>query len=161
MIALGVGRKLALLDFFAEAAEGLERVGFEVRVRFDELGHELIEEAQQVVEDQHLAVAGRAGTDADGRDRQRLRDLLRQLGRHGLQHRKVGSESTFCRMWKRLRVACFPRPERMHRMVAGAAKIEGRLFYGITPDRKMLTIESTISLNGSALKIPTCATISS
>jgi hypothetical protein len=50
MITFGVGGKLALLDFFPVAAEGLQRVGSQMRVGLDELGDELIEEAEQVIE---------------------------------------------------------------------------------------------------------------
>src|SRR2546422_6714634 len=42
MITLGVGGELALFDFLAEAAEGLQGVGSQVGIGFDELGHELL-----------------------------------------------------------------------------------------------------------------------
>ena len=43
VVALGVSRKFSLLDFFLVPSQGLQGVGFEMRVGFDELGGEVIE----------------------------------------------------------------------------------------------------------------------
>ena len=70
VVTLGVSRELALLDFFFITPERLERVSLEVGVGLHKLWHEVIEEAEEVIEHEHLSVAVRAGPDADGGNRQ-------------------------------------------------------------------------------------------
>src|SRR6478672_8446468 len=41
--------------------------GFKIGIPFDEFGCEIIEQAQHVMNHQHLAIATNAGTDTDGR----------------------------------------------------------------------------------------------
>ena len=48
-------------------------VCFSVGVAFDELRHEVVKQAEHVVDHQHLPVALQAGADADGRNGQALR----------------------------------------------------------------------------------------
>src|SRR5207248_7857549 len=56
------------------------------RVALDEGRREAAEKSDGVVEDEHLAVAMRAGADADGRDAEALGDEPRELRRHELEH---------------------------------------------------------------------------
>ena len=68
MVGFGIAGKLALLNLFFVVSECLERIGFEVRVRFNEFRHKVIEEPEKIVEDQYLTVTVRTGADPDGGD---------------------------------------------------------------------------------------------
>ena len=57
----------------------------------DELRPEVAEQAQHVVADQDLAVAGGRGADADGRHRHGLGDPPRQRLDHALDHHGEGA----------------------------------------------------------------------
>src|SRR5207237_593144 len=70
VVTLRVSRELSMLDFFFIAPERLERVSLEVGVRLHKLRYEVIEEAEEVMEHEHLSVAVRASPDADGGNRQ-------------------------------------------------------------------------------------------
>src|SRR5438132_6808275 len=92
---LGVGHveRLRLLvgetpgaDVVEVMRDGRARLVAEVGVAADELRGEVVVEAEEIVEDQHLPVAVRAGADADGRRGDALGDHRRQLGGAALQH---------------------------------------------------------------------------
>src|SRR5262249_61777914 len=57
-----------------------------LRVALDESRREAAEEADDVMEHQHLAVAVRARADADGRYADAVRHQLGELRRHELEH---------------------------------------------------------------------------
>src|SRR3954463_1292567 len=59
-----LGRRVAALaDVGREAADATDHLVHEVAVALDEAGARTLADAQQVVEDQHLAVGRRAGPD--------------------------------------------------------------------------------------------------
>src|SRR5690242_10645802 len=63
-----------------------QHYGFKISIPFDEFWYEIIEQAQHVVNHQHLAIATNAGTDPDGRNRETPGDFLGQIHRHAFQH---------------------------------------------------------------------------
>ena len=82
-------REAAGLHFFHVALRG----GHDLRAELREVLHEFWLQArvhaQKIVADQHLAVARRAGTDADRRDRDGFGDALPELARDPLEHDRV------------------------------------------------------------------------
>src|SRR5215471_485033 len=72
-----------------KGAARLSNAGVEVRVLLRELWLEVRIHAQQVVADEHLAIAVQSSANADGRDRKALADLLGQLERHPFQHQRI------------------------------------------------------------------------
>src|SRR5881296_3108809 len=70
VVTFGVSRELSVLDFFFIAPERLQSIGLEVGIGLHKLRHEVIEEAEEIIEYEHLSVAVRAGPDADGRYRE-------------------------------------------------------------------------------------------
>src|SRR5690242_21433487 len=66
----------------ARLADGISGLG----VALHESRREPAEEADHVVEDEHLAVAMASRADADGRDGDALRGDARELRRHQLEH---------------------------------------------------------------------------
>src|SRR5712692_3400184 len=63
----------------------------QVGVLLDELGRAARGQAEQVVDDQHLAVAVRPGTDADGRDAEGRGHLAGELAGDPFQHQAEGA----------------------------------------------------------------------
>src|SRR3990172_1062430 len=59
---------------------------FEIRVAFDEFGRKVLEQAQHVMDHQHLPVALRPRANADGGDRQPAGNLRSQVLGHSFQH---------------------------------------------------------------------------
>jgi hypothetical protein len=86
-----LGRELAGPDLGLELRHGGRDVAAELGVALHELGLEVGVHAEEVVDDQHLAVALHARADADGGDGQLRGDDARQLHRHALQHDGVGA----------------------------------------------------------------------
>src|SRR6185369_5908732 len=88
VVGFGVAWKLALLNLFFVASERLKRIRLEMRVWSHELGHKIIEESEEIIEDQHLTVAVRTRADADGGNRHGIGDGLSQLRRNGLKNQR-------------------------------------------------------------------------
>src|SRR6266576_1465315 len=86
----------ALAHLRREYPRRLPHVLRQRRVLLDELGRELVVEAEHVVQDEHLAVARRAGADADRGNRQGLGDLRRQRRGDELQHHGEGAGVLQC-----------------------------------------------------------------
>ena len=61
-------RKFALFHFADKFFHRAEHGLFYIGVALDEFRHEIIEQAEHVMDHQHLTVAVHAGADADGRD---------------------------------------------------------------------------------------------
>jgi len=91
VIAFRIARKLAALDFFFVAAKGLERIRLEVGIGFDKLRHEIVEQSEEVIEDQDLAVTVGTGPDSNCRNGQLFRDGLGQLGGNRFEHYGEGA----------------------------------------------------------------------
>ncbi len=79
-------RERAGADLLGEAAERVRRVPAELGVALDEAHLRLGREAEHVVVDEDLGVAGRPGADPDRRDLEPLGDLAGDLGRYALEH---------------------------------------------------------------------------
>src|SRR5262245_17618574 len=77
-------------DVVRVGLEGADDLGAEVGVGLGELV-EVRRQSEDVVEDEDLPVALRTGPDADGRDRDAVGDLGRQVPRHALQHDAEGA----------------------------------------------------------------------
>src|ERR1051325_2260042 len=84
--ALLACRESATPYFLGVALEAVADRAARFGVALDERRREAAEEADGGVEDEHLAVAMRAGADADGRDADALRDEPRELRGHELEH---------------------------------------------------------------------------
>src|SRR6185437_16200689 len=84
--ALLLGRKSAAAHFLRVAFQRITDRVTRLGVAFYEGRRKAAEQADDVVEHQHLAVAVRAGADADGGDTDAARDELRELRRHELEH---------------------------------------------------------------------------
>src|SRR3990170_9061665 len=82
---LGAG-KLAGLDLLAVPGEGRRDDLLQVRVALDELGGEVVEEPEEVVRHQRLAIARGPRPDADGRDPELSGDDLRHLPGDAFEH---------------------------------------------------------------------------
>src|SRR3989442_10233546 len=82
MLRVGI---LAVAHFRRESLHGLLDLLGEVRVALDELRRKAVVQPEQVVEHQHLAVAVLPRPDADGGNRERLRDLGRERRGNQLQ----------------------------------------------------------------------------
>ena len=78
MITLRIRGELAALHFFFVTAEGLEGIGFKMGIGLNEFRQEVIKESQEIIEDEHLAIAMRSSADADSGDRDSLGDRLSQ-----------------------------------------------------------------------------------
>src|SRR3990172_6751796 len=89
-------RKSAALHILPECFHCLERLFLEIRILLYELRREPVEQPQEVVEHQHLAVAVRACADPDGRDMEQTADLLCERGRHGFEHDSEGACVLHC-----------------------------------------------------------------
>src|SRR5690625_4239324 len=76
------GAVLDLLDIVFQAGDSDLR---QVPVTLGELRLEIGENAEQIIADHCLTIGAGAGTDADGRNLQFLRDESRDLRRHGLK----------------------------------------------------------------------------
>src|SRR5437588_7481385 len=83
--------KDSCLDLLGVAARRLRDLLGQVRVLLYELGPVADGQAEQAVNDQHLAVTGRSRSDADGRDRERGGDLRRQRGRDAFKNHREGT----------------------------------------------------------------------
>src|SRR4029079_13962420 len=88
VVGFGVARKLALLNLFFVPSERLKRIRLKVSVWSHKLGHKIIEESEEIIEDQHLTVAVRTRADADGGNRHGFGDGLSQLRRNGLMNQR-------------------------------------------------------------------------
>ena len=86
MVALLVVRERTRTHIVGERLHRLDRLALEVGVAAHELRHETIFDAEQIVIDEHLPVGVHTGSDADGRDRDRLRDHLGHSHGDTLQH---------------------------------------------------------------------------
>ena len=86
MVALLVVRERTRTHILGERRHRLDRLAFEVGVAADELRHETIFDAEQVVIDEHLPIGVHPGPDADGRDRDCLCDHFGHSHRDTLQH---------------------------------------------------------------------------
>ena len=75
-----LGRELAALDGAEVALDRVGHLAADVAERLRERGG-VLSEADDLVDDQHLAVAVRAGADADGRDVDGVRDRLAEVRR--------------------------------------------------------------------------------
>src|SRR2546422_4514624 len=89
-------RVAALAHLRREYPCGLPHIFRQRRVLLDELGGELIIQAQHVVEHEYLSVARGPGANADRRDRERLRDLRRERCGHELQHHRESTGVLEC-----------------------------------------------------------------
>ena len=65
-----------------------DAVGFEVGVLSHKLGYEVVLHAQQVMQDQHLAIATRASADADSWDVKCSGDQIADLAGHTFEHNR-------------------------------------------------------------------------
>src|SRR5690606_37849951 len=74
-----------------ERRDRLARGVPELGIATDESRRDPLLETEQVVEDQHLAVAGGAGADPDGRDLEPLADLAGQRRGDALEHQREGA----------------------------------------------------------------------
>ena len=68
LIAFLIGGKFPALHFFLETPQGLEGVGFEVGIGLDEFRNKFVKQAEQIIQDQHLAIAVGACPNPDGGD---------------------------------------------------------------------------------------------
>ena len=84
-------REDAVLHFVLEALGRVADQHAEVEVLLDELRREVGVHAEEVIHHQDLAVASRAGADADHGDPDAARDLGREIGRHHLQDQRVAA----------------------------------------------------------------------
>src|SRR5437867_2830161 len=90
-VALPLGWEAASSYVIYVGADGLGDRLAGLCVAFGVLGDEGGEEAEEVVEDLHLAVAGRPGADADGRDVDLFRDRLCNRDGDALKHDRVSA----------------------------------------------------------------------
>src|SRR3989304_3268139 len=93
MGGFGLAREGAARDVGDKSADGLLEQGPQVGVARDKLGRDAETQADEVVPDQHLAVAGRPGADADGGDLELAGDALRHFGRDAFEHERKGAGS--------------------------------------------------------------------
>lgn len=91
VITFRIVRELSLLNFFLVATERLERIGLEMGIWFDKLRHKLIEQPEEIIEDQDLAVAVGTGPDSNGRNGDLFCDGLGQLGGNRFEHDREGA----------------------------------------------------------------------
>ena len=85
------GRERSRPDIVRVAADAVDGGLVEVGVALHEPRCPGVAVAEQVVVDQHLAVAAGAGADADGRDLEAFGDRLRDRCRHALEHQREGA----------------------------------------------------------------------
>src|SRR5260370_8771192 len=86
MIRLAVRRKSAAAHIFAISADCFGNYLANIRILARELRCLVEGEAKHIVYDEDLAVAVRAGSDADRRNAQLAGNLRAKLARHRLQH---------------------------------------------------------------------------
>src|SRR5205823_13879639 len=82
---LRIGREAAVADVAEELLEGALHVGADLRVLAHELRRVAVVHAEDVVVDEDLAVAERAGADADRRNGQPLADERAELRRNAFE----------------------------------------------------------------------------
>src|SRR5437879_4213106 len=82
------GGEGAVADVACERAHGGGHLAAKVRVALDEARLELLEDSEEVVEDEHLAVGARAGTDADSRYLEPIGNRGGDLRGHSLEHQR-------------------------------------------------------------------------
>src|SRR5688500_3182362 len=80
----------AVAYLVAVAGDGAADLLADVRVGLHEARPEVLEQPEHVVRDEDLAVAPRAGPDADRRDREAPRDLFRDRRGNALHHDREG-----------------------------------------------------------------------
>src|SRR6202041_354148 len=81
VIGFSVGRKVSAADIVAIRGYCARNVGGKIRIFPDEFRHATDRKADQIVEDEHLAVAIGARADTDGGNAQLFRNARRQLAR--------------------------------------------------------------------------------
>src|SRR5579872_3814048 len=74
-----------VVDVVAIFASGAGNLFAKIDVLAREFRRAVDAQAHEIVENEHLAVAIRAGADADGRDAQFLRDARGEFARHGFE----------------------------------------------------------------------------
>src|SRR3989442_15297983 len=88
---LRLGREAAALPLRHVLAGRAHHLAAELRVALGEARRPVGREAEEVVHDEHLPVAVHARADADGRDRERGRDLRSEVERDALEHDGEGA----------------------------------------------------------------------
>src|SRR5439155_1624042 len=88
---LRLGREAADLHLRHVLARGAQHLAAELRVALGEAGRPVGREAEEVVQDEYLAVAAHARADPDGRDGELGRDLAGEVERDALEHDGEGA----------------------------------------------------------------------
>src|SRR2546430_4367605 len=88
VIGLGVRRKSSFVHIITVFADGFGNYFSDVGILPRKLRSLPESEAKQIVNDENLPIAVRAGADADRWDAQFARNLRRQLARHSFQHNR-------------------------------------------------------------------------